>query len=474
MQSTSTTRGGRTSRRIIGAGIAALSATIGLTALQIPATANAATTQTFNLFIPGTWETSSSADPTVATGMLSSIANQLKSTHGSSVTNYFLPYTASAFDNGQTYVESKADAISNASKILRDYASAHPSATFTITGYSQGADAAGDLAASIGNGSGPVSADSVVGVALLADPKSGTAGTTTVGPQSTGTGIAGVRSQGMGALSGRVMSICDPDDMYCATDVDSNPLLAKIGAVLGTDDAGATGAVRETATVVERIAAMEFAGIGDNLNRLTSVVAAGDLSEAQRISQTLNNQLSPLVTAAAAVDYGTVAKVLALIPDETGLAKSAAALCVILDRVDIERTANLVGTIQELAWSFAHASQGNPAALSAAGGTLSQLVEIGQELRALTTGFVNGTSTGTNGVPLVSGELERAGRALVDIVYSSAVSDPAAVIEEAVGATEFLTSDTHVNYPAYVVDGQGTTALNWFAGRLSENIASAR
>ncbi|MFW0787907.1 cutinase family protein [Gordonia sp. CPCC 206044] len=459
----------------MGLGLIAVSTAFGVVALQMPGLAAAGTpaATSFNLFIPGTWETSESADPSTATGMLAPIANAITYDHGQAATNYFLPYTARAFDNGQSYVESKNTAIANAAKVLQDYASAHPAAKFTITGYSQGADAAGDLAASIGNGEGPISADKVIGVALLSDPSAGTDGETAVGPATSGTGITGARTQGMGSLAGRVMSICNPSDRYCSTDQEKNILLAQIGAALGTSDTQTTTAVRQTATAVERIAAMDFTGIGDNIDQLQAAIAAGDVHTAHRISGTLNNQLQPLVTAAAAVDYGTTAKVLALIPDETGLTRATAALCEVLDRIDIERTANLVGKTQELTWSLIQAGHGTPASPSSVGSALTQLVEIGQEMHALTTGFVNGSFKGTNGVPLVSGELESAARALVNVIHASVTADPAAAVNEVLEAKDFVDSGTHVNYSTYVVDQQGTTALNWFAGWLSSGIASA-
>ncbi len=124
---------------------------------------------TFNrLFIPGTWETD--ADPTRPTGALAAVAREIEREHGDSATIYFLPYMARAFDNGRTYADSKATAIANASKVLAARAEADPDLRFTITGYSQGADAAGDLTAAIGNGKGPAPADRVVAVGLLADP----------------------------------------------------------------------------------------------------------------------------------------------------------------------------------------------------------------------------------------------------------------------------------------------------------------
>ncbi len=173
--------------------------------LTAPAFAHAAPagcTSTFNLFIPGTWETDENADPNQPVGMLKPIADALESNHGSQAQVYTLPYMASAFDNGHTYADSKADAVSKAKQVLADVATSCPSTKFTMVGYSQGADAAGDIASAIGNGQGPIDASRVLAVGLLADPGAGTKGTATVGPRTSGQGIADPRPQGWALYRG--------------------------------------------------------------------------------------------------------------------------------------------------------------------------------------------------------------------------------------------------------------------------------
>ena len=133
-------------------------------ALTAPAIASAQSGcgATFNLFIPGTWETTEDADPSVPVGMLKPVADALKTAHGSDAEIYTLPYMARAFDNGHTYADSKADALAKSRQVLSKIENDCPRAKFTIVGYSQGADAAGDLASEIGNGKGPVDAGRVL------------------------------------------------------------------------------------------------------------------------------------------------------------------------------------------------------------------------------------------------------------------------------------------------------------------------
>ncbi|WP_280453927.1 cutinase family protein [Nocardia brasiliensis] len=222
-------------RCVVVATMVAVGVTLGATGVASPASVHTRTSgcaDTFNLFIPGTWETNEAADPAQPIGMLKPIAEAIQREHGATSTIYFTPYMARAFDNGHTYADSKHTALTNARKALRDYGTRCAGAKFTITGYSQGADAAGDIASDIGNGRGPISADRVLGVGLLSDPAAGTTGETAVGPRTPGKGIADPRPRGMGALSGRVTSICDPNDLYCSIQKNANPLLGQLGSLL--------------------------------------------------------------------------------------------------------------------------------------------------------------------------------------------------------------------------------------------------
>ena len=87
------------------------------------------------------------------------------------------------------YADSKSDGLSKAKDVLTEIAAKCSETKFTITGYSQGADIAGDLASEIGNSSGPVKAEQILAVGLLADPGAGTKGEAVIGPQPSGKGL---------------------------------------------------------------------------------------------------------------------------------------------------------------------------------------------------------------------------------------------------------------------------------------------
>ncbi|RYE39547.1 MAG: cutinase family protein [Hyphomicrobiales bacterium] len=260
---------------------------------------------TFNLLIPGTWETSENADPNQPVGMLAPVAEAIEAQNGARAQIYTLPYMASAFDNGHTYADSKLDAVSKATAVLTSYADKCRGTKITITGYSQGADAAGDLASAIGNDQGPVDADRVLGVALLADPGAGTKGAATVGPTTSGEGIAGPRSQGMGTLSGRVASICDPKDLYCSIRKGANPFLGSLGSILsktpGTTGAGAGGGDAAVATALTSdFSGADLPGLGSNVDALgqqlsgTGTGGSVDVNQIADTATALSRTLSPL------------------------------------------------------------------------------------------------------------------------------------------------------------------------------------
>ncbi|NMM91267.1 cutinase [Rhodococcus sp. SRB_17] len=292
-------------RRAVTLLVTATVATSSLT-LTAPAIASAqsACAATFNLFIPGTWETTEDADPTVPVGMLKPIAERLKTEHGTDAEIYTLPYMASAFDNGKTYADSKADALAKAETVLSQISDTCSNTKFTITGYSQGADAAGDLASSIGNDTGPITPEQVLAVGLLADPGAGTKGESVVGPKPSGQGIADPRPQGMGKLSGRVASICDPQDLYCSIKKGSSPLLRTLGSILsnapssGTSGQRAGGNSRLATALASDFSQVDLPGIatatGDLTVHLSKTDGMVDLKQVAVSATEIVNTLRPL------------------------------------------------------------------------------------------------------------------------------------------------------------------------------------
>ncbi|MFC8178736.1 cutinase family protein [Rhodococcus sp. NPDC057297] len=192
---------------------------------------------------PGTWETTAAANPAVPVGMLKTVGDALKAKYGNDIDVRYPAYSASAFDQGRTYTDSKQTGIDSINNILT---SACATAKFLLAGYSQGADAAGDVAAAIGNSRGVIPAGRILGVGLVADPHQGTAGGTLVGPKVDGQGIGGVRPEGFGSLAPLVRQLCAPTDLYCSTNAGPDGLIAGLGKILANPTAGASRSTTST------------------------------------------------------------------------------------------------------------------------------------------------------------------------------------------------------------------------------------
>ena len=178
------------------------------TAAAVPAPSHhAKCPDLYVLAIPGTW-----ADA-AAPGILREITSDL----GPRTLVHYVGYSATAFPwETAIYGRSKAQAVANTTGLARAMVRRCPGTRLAITGYSQGADAAGDVAAEIGTGRGAIRPEQVAGVVLISDPRRSHRDNL-VGPRLTGQGSGGPRLSGMGYLSPRTYSICAPRDLYCNT-----------------------------------------------------------------------------------------------------------------------------------------------------------------------------------------------------------------------------------------------------------------
>ncbi|MGV9611509.1 cutinase family protein [Nocardia xishanensis] len=212
--------------------------------------------------IPGTWETSK-AEP--GKGMLAAVADDLP---GDVWTDY-VAYTATAFPwEGEVYGRSKREAVDGARSLIAETAQRCASTRFALLGYSQGADAAGDLAAEIGTGLGVVSPDRVDLVGLIADPRRSPTDTL-IGPPVPGAGAGGPRLGGFGWLTPHTYTFCAPGDLYCATpDGDFAARIAGFFAQISNPDPSLFGNYQEQAgqLIDDALAAGGLGLLHDQLN----------------------------------------------------------------------------------------------------------------------------------------------------------------------------------------------------------------
>ncbi|MBF6065076.1 cutinase family protein [Nocardia terpenica] len=194
------------------------------------------------LAIPGTWESSSGDDPHNPTAnpnsLMLGITNPVRQQFPDSRLDvYTVPYVAQFSnpialppDGQQSYNNSRSEGTRRAVDELTTMHRNCPLTTYVIAGFSQGAVIGGDVAADIGAGKGPIPADQVLGVTLIADGRrdSGPGQATEIGQSPPGVGaevalrglnVPGITMTGprpgFGALADRTFTICAPGDLIC-------------------------------------------------------------------------------------------------------------------------------------------------------------------------------------------------------------------------------------------------------------------
>lgn len=137
----------------------------------------------------------------------------------------WVSYNSLAFAN-RPYYAASAEAYGVTRGTVDKLASSCPNATFSLTGYSLGADVAARLTRDIAYGNGPVTADRIDGVALIANPYQGHNGAAlSPGTSPDSVGALGQLEGGYGQLADRVLEICRPDDLVCSMKEAHRPLV---------------------------------------------------------------------------------------------------------------------------------------------------------------------------------------------------------------------------------------------------------
>lgn len=139
---------------------------------------------------------------------------------------------------------------------------------FALLGYSQGADAAGDLAAEIGTGLGVVSPNRVALVGLISDPRRSPTDNL-IGPPVAGAGAGGPRIGGFGWLSPQTYTFCAAGDLYCATpDGDFAARFAGLFAQISNPNPALFGNYQQQANqlIADALAAGGLGLLSDQLN----------------------------------------------------------------------------------------------------------------------------------------------------------------------------------------------------------------
>lgn len=194
---------------------------------------------------PGTWESTPEDDPQNPTShenaLLLQITRPLQAAYDEAQLKVWTtPYVAQ-FRNinalhEKSYDDSRQEGYAAVSAEMTSTLEQCPATKFILVGFSQGAVISGDIASDIAAGRGPVPADAIVGVHLIADGRMqrdvGTlvadhnitgAGAeialqsvnTLIQPIVPGASMRGPRPDGFGALNEQVFNFCAPTDLVC-------------------------------------------------------------------------------------------------------------------------------------------------------------------------------------------------------------------------------------------------------------------
>ncbi|MGA9358546.1 MAG: cutinase family protein [Mycobacterium sp.] len=208
-----------------------------------PASQDASCPDVLLVDVPGTWESSLQDSPLNPLQFPNALLHNATTTLGQQfpsprLQTYTTPYTAQfhnplAGDNQMSYNDSRAEGRRATVQELTDMNNKCPLTSYVLMGFSQGAVIIGDIASEIGNGSGPVDDDLVLGVTLIADGRREQGVGKEIGPDPPGEGaeitlhevpilagmgltMTGSRPGGFGALDGKTNEICAPGDLICA------------------------------------------------------------------------------------------------------------------------------------------------------------------------------------------------------------------------------------------------------------------
>ncbi|MEU0872953.1 cutinase family protein [Nocardia brasiliensis] len=374
------------------------------------------------LLIPGTYETTLAAGQSPV-GILDLAGQSLSARYGRDIEVRTLP------------APSTGAGTASAAELTAALSALCSNTRVVLAGYAQGAEVAGDLAAAIGHGQGPIPASRVVAVALISDPRRDPA-TAQLGPAVPGQGVTGARAQNFGELTDRLRTLCTEGDPYCSTSAEASPVLAAVNRALAasappSSSSMPTPALSTTSTTaappttastpdprtgsastgqlsVSQILAQVITvlnglsgftanvpAIVADLAALPGLLTSGDLRGLHAVCGDLNNRFNPLVQLVAGLDLHLIARALAMAAplDTTGVATIAAEIVAVLAGLDITRIVTAIGRAQEIAWTAVETLvSGDPLAALLA---LSGLTPIAAELLSATAAAFTGTRLST-------------------------------------------------------------------------------
>ncbi|SMG57798.1 Cutinase [Rhodococcus rhodochrous J3] len=220
-----------------------------------------------------------------------------------------------------------------------------------------------------------------------------------------------------------------------------------------------TTIINQLLGVVSGVTSVDYPAVAAGLQQLPIKIATGDVHGAHAVAGDLNNQLSPLVKMAAGVDFKTLSRLVAMVPDPSGTAAIAALVLDLLGNVDVIRLARNVGEIQEIAWSVAES--GNVL-------ELSRLMPVAVDLAQVALGVLTpgqkmspdqlhdpGDPIGSlMSVQAQDSDLAGLGQSVMTLASSDSAAELGQLVAEGFTAASFYASNSHIAYPSWSPDGR--------------------
>lgn len=228
--------------------------------------------------VQGPDESAPDTAPTVDTGALGQLFTPLAAHAGDLIQRLYIPYGHDDTGEPETYDQATTSAAHRLESEAAEVVARCPATKIAVAGWGQGAAAVTDFAHRVGNNTATVEADSIAGIALLANPSragnevlSGRPEQTTPAPApgTTGMAVASIHfastpgggrgidpsatgTAGFGTLTGRVADLCTPGDLACDAPTGS-PLTQTVKNIAAQSNLG--DPVAAISTIAQALAA---------------------------------------------------------------------------------------------------------------------------------------------------------------------------------------------------------------------------
>lgn len=175
--------------------------------------------------VPGGANTTSNLPKTLPVGPYTAEAGQaLRAKHPGKVVDRYVSYRSTP-GGAYTYEQTRNNGYRQARALIAREAAACPKATFSLIGYSMGADIASRIVNDIAYGRGPISSGRMDSAVLIANPnRSAMAEVKQAGGAPRTDGAFGELPGSYGKLGDRVLEICRRGDIVCDTPRSAAPL----------------------------------------------------------------------------------------------------------------------------------------------------------------------------------------------------------------------------------------------------------